>query len=790
MRLNDNHVLSIYVFGDAPEAEQLLEPVAARSGYRLQLRRCPPEDSSSAANASLCLLDIDAIGDTAFQVVKDLGTRYPLCPTLGLVSAAQMELADSLLEAGLDDVGLRCGGSTAYIPIIAKKLGVLLGVNERGQLLAGARRQIAAEALYQNTDAAFVIIDLDYRIVFFNARANTLHEQTWGRNLHLGESVYELLAPADRAAFAMHFDTARRGEPLLVRKNVARVGPPDAWHEYLLQPVQDAAGRVIAVSVQIRDISARRQLEEELQQAEERFWAFFERVNFGVAVIDRDLRLVDANPPLSKMLGRSQPALREHSFIQLAEPAAAGSATGQLDRLVRKEQSYADFELKLTSDRDEPVPTNVIAWPVHDSSGAVRYLVALVFDISQRKQTRDQLERAERLRAIGSLAGGIAHEYNNLLMAVAVYDQLIRLDMSESNPQWGYTEKILEAVNRGKALSNQLLAYSKQRPVQPRVLDLNGFVEDMKHFLSKMLDERICVELTVTTEPLPVRADPNQLEQLLVNLSLNAADAMPAGGRLTLRTRLLQQQPTAAPGSIVVGTPIAGPCAALHVVDTGHGMDRDTLERIFEPFFSTRGINHATGLGLPIVYRTVEDMSGAIAVNSQVDRGTCVEVYFPLAQHETEAPDHSTPVNRPAEPQTTAHAQTASGSPRVLVVEDDADVGSAIASALRQRGFAVELAATPSRARELVEQSNGSFDIVLTDVLLPESSGPEMVDAMRARQPDLPVVFITGYAPEDVIERLGRPLPRGPLVEKPVSIEQLVETITEALPAERRPPSA
>ena len=377
----------------------------------------------------------------------------------------------------------------------------------------------------------------------------------------------------------------------------------------------------------------------------------------------------------------------------------------------------------------------------------------------QRKKLEAQLQQAMKMEAIGRLAGGVAHDFNNLLTVIAGFAQLALLD---ENPARAGLEQILLAAERASGLTRQLLAFSRQQELEPRVFDLNQLVRDMERMLTRLIGEDIKVSTRIAEEPLTVKADPGQIEQVLLNLAVNSRDAMPRGGRLTLSTSARR---LAGPAAVLHGLP-EGEYRAISVSDTGTGIPPEVLPHIFEPFYTTKPEGKGTGLGLSTVYGIVKQSGGAIHAYSEKGQGTTMTVLLPAAGSEAEIVDPPLP-GRAA----------LGGTETVLVAEDDASVLYLVAESLTASGFRVLQAANGEDALELLHaQGPAGVDALITDVVMPGISGPILAARASELLPRLRILFMSGYT-EEVIQHHGISRANVAFLQKPFAPSELVRKV-------------
>jgi hypothetical protein len=409
---------------------------------------------------------------------------------------------------------------------------------------------------------------------------------------------------------------------------------------------------------------------------------------------------------------------------------------------------------------------------VSDARGKVRYLVGVSRDITELKRAEaekakieDQLRQAQKLESVGRLAAGVAHDFNNLLTVINGFSQLLLGRLKAGDPLREGLEEIHRAGERAAGLTQQLLAFSRKQVLQPRVLDLNGVVEEMRPMLARLMGDNVELCVQLHAEAAAICADPHQLEQALMNLAVNSRDAMPQGGRFSIETGFVEwgeSHVQLRPGAH------AGPYVALTVSDTGVGMSEETRGHVFEPFFTTKEVGKGTGLGLSTVHGMVEQSGGYVEVDSQLGRGATFKIYMPKV------------VDARADSEKPAAVPVLGGGETVLVVEDQAKVRKFVIAALRAYGYQTMEAANAGEALLLCERECERIDLVLTDVVMPSMSGREMAERLKERWPGIKVIFMSGYT-DDTIAHHGVLLKDAEFIQKPFSPEQLAVKVREML---------
>ncbi len=407
--------------------------------------------------------------------------------------------------------------------------------------------------------------------------------------------------------------------------------------------------------------------------------------------------------------------------------------------------------------------------PVVDEEGRCTHLVGAVHDVTARRraeeghaQAEEMLRQSQKLESIGRLAGGVAHDFNNILGVILGYGELMRPQIGEGHPARPRLEQVILAAQRAAGLTRQLLAFSRKQVMQPKLLDLGAVVADMRRMLDRVVGEDLEIVVTSSDSLGAVRADPTQIEQVIMNLVVNARDAMPKGGRLTIETANVDFDDTYTSAHPTVPP---GPFVMLAISDTGTGMDADTQQRIFEPFFTTKPAGEGTGLGLATVYGIVKQMDGYIWVYSEVDRGTSFKVYLPRVEQPAT-------VDGPQR----ALAPLARGHETVLVVEDSESLRDLIGELLTEQGYKVLAVTQGEEALALVREGKHRVDVVLTDVVMPKLGGGELVKRLRTIHPELRVIYMSGYT-SGAITRQGVLEDGAVLLEKPFAAEKLARTL-------------
>jgi two-component system, cell cycle sensor histidine kinase and response regulator CckA len=628
------------------------------------------------------------------------------------------------------------------------------------------RRELYYRALVENVSDFITTLDEHGRILYQGPSIRrTLGYET---SELLGRSIFDFIHEEDRPAVTTALQRAWN-RPDVVQAVGFRVRHRDgSWREL------ESLGRMLppdtghaAVVVNSRDVTERRRLEASVRATEARFRAFFDDDLSGNVICTPDGRLVHCNQAFAKMFGfrSAEDAMSANASRYHADPI-------EWERLVarlRREHVVRHLQIRLRRADGTPVHVTENMVGEFDADGGLVLIRGHLHDETSLKQLETQLHQAQRMEAIGSLAGGVAHDFNNILTTILGYSQIALSRLRPGDALAYELGEIRQAGHRAAGLTRQLLAFSRQQFMQPRLLRLDGVVEDLEKMLRRLIGEHI--ELVIVPNPSAsvVKADPGQVEQVLMNLIVNARDAMPAGGRIVIETRDVELGPDFARHGFEFRP---GPHVVMSVSDDGVGMDAGTLARVFEPFFTTKERGKGTGLGLATVYGIVKQSDGYVTVHSEPGRGTTFEVYLPRVEEAADA--------RPTRPDET---DMPGGAETILVVEDEPEVRALAALVLRDLGYTViEAADGQEGLRAAIDRGVDRIDLVLTDVVMPKLNGRELADALRREQEWIPILFTSGY-PDEVIARHGILEPGLEFLQKPYTLPALARKVRNLLDA-------
>ena len=530
--------------------------------------------------------------------------------------------------------------------------------------------------------------------------------------------------------------------------------------------VKNRLARLVpAVERELREAEARharKAAERALQVSEMRFRRLAESGVIGISVADASGRIFEANDAFLGMVGYSRRDVVEGlvDWGRMTPPEWAHASAAAAEQ-VRAQGFSRPWEKEYVRKDGTRVPVLVAVASLEGSQS-----ISITLSLSERKRLEEQVSRAQKMEAIGTLAGGIAHDFNNLLSVVLTYSGLLLDGLTDGDPVKADLEEVRKAGMRAADLTRQLLAFSRQQMLQPRVLDLNQIVLGMERMLRRLLGEDVELSLLTAHVVGKVHADPGQIEQVILNIVVNARDAMPKGGRLTVETENVVLDAEYAARHIDVAP---GPYVLIAVTDTGTGIDGPTLARIFEPFFTTKETGKGTGLGLSTVFGIVRQSGGHIWVDSEPARGTTFKVYIPRTDRRADGQTMS-----PPPPLTLRGAET------ILIVEDEEQVRAVMKAVLRRYGYDVLEAQNAGEAFLICEKYRADIHLLVTDVVMPRVSGRELAERLGPMRPSMKVLYVSGYTEDSVVHQgvLGAGVA---FLQKPITPDALARTVRELL---------
>jgi PAS domain S-box-containing protein len=771
--MNPPLIYVLLVEDDPTEAGRVLETLRGL-GFQVRLTHVDRLTEALAVLAAgapdVVLLDLGLPDSQGLDTLVKLHNAVPHVPAVVMTSAGDDELGVRAVRLGAQDYLDKCQlGAGALGRVI--RYAVVRARSESALRESEERFRNAFEA----THVPMVLTDLENRFV----RANTAFALLFGYTPEeiLTLSMADISHPDDRpeshsqqrallAGAVPFFQTEKR----YIDRN-GRV----LWGLVNVSLVRDARGRPVQYVGQIQDITERKRAEAERDELELRFHRAQQQLRFVLGsspavlftlVVDRDaVRFTWISENVWEMLGfPEEEVLRPDWWTDRLHPDEVERGRAEVRELLVRGRRAHEFRLRHRDGKYRWVRGELRLV----SGGAVgpAEVVGSWSEITERKQLEDQLRQAQKMEAVGQLAGGVAHDFNNLLTIINGYSEIILAQLPGDSPVCQLVREIGQAGELAASLTRQLLAFSRKQVLEPKVVNLNTIVADTERLLRRLIGAD--VNLSTVLEPAlgTVKVDPGQIEQVMMNLAVNARDAMPQGGHLTLETANVQWSeehagtwPEAEPGHYVM----------LAVSDTGVGMGAEVQARLFEPFFTTKGPGRGTGLGLATVYGIVKQSAGFLSVYSEVGRGTTFKVYLPRAE--------GPPVTGKSFP---GKRLTPGGAETVLLAEDEPGLRALIRHILEAQGYAVLEAGTGDAALRVAEVHPGTINLLVTDVVMPVMDGPELAKRIIHMRPGTKILYLSGYT-DDAVVRHGVSHVDSAFLQKPFTPSALAQKVRETL---------
>jgi two-component system cell cycle sensor histidine kinase/response regulator CckA len=718
--------------------------------------------------------EVDQLRALADRLHAEINSAHPDTQKIQQF-ADQVEAVDARLTPLEDEFSSTLADGARWIDrvvsiatLIATGLLLLIGIGVSSGVLRQIRHsQEKYHRLINTANDAILVIDSETRLILeANDKASTLLGYSADQLAGMPEWRLHRAVPGDPPTGLLNLQSATlesNREIELVRSDGSLV-PVEATSS-----ATEFGGRP-AVLGMFRDLRDRREAEAVLRRSEDRFSYLIQNLSDVITVVAVDGTMLYQSPSIERVAGYRPTALLGKSFLSLVHPEDEPAVRTAFERVTLRVGSAAPPEFRFRHIDGswvwlESIVNNLL------NDVAVGGMVVTSRNVSGRRVLEDQVRQSQKMEAVGRLAGGIAHDFNNLLMVVQGYAEIVLQEEGVGPQIRKSVETIVRATESAANLTRQLLSFSRKHAFSPQVLDLNVLVNRMSEMLLGVLSEEMEFVVRLNPDACCISADPGQIEQVIMNLVVNARDAMPNGGTLTLRTARVSSD------IVRAGKPDPvepGDYVMLGVSDTGIGMDAETQSRIFEPFFTTKGRDEGTGLGMSVVYNIVRGSGGHVRLMSAPGKGSTLQIFFPRVE---EAPASEIRLS-PAEP-------TRAGPETILVAEDQPDLRWMICQFLQSLGYSV-LEATDGRdAVALAEQYKGPIDVVLTDVVMPQVRGPEVALKLAAARPDIKVIYMSGYT-EGEVSAIGGEKADAQILQKPFELDFLAAKIREVLEARTR----
>lgn len=632
--------------------------------------------------------------------------------------------------------------------------------SERERNLLLERLQVHIERM----PIAYLMSGEDFRYTRWNPAAERMFG--WREEEILGRHPFEVIVPPENQVYVEEiFERLRNGAVGVSGANecLTKSGRR-IYCEWSNTPLFDGDGRFVGIVSMAEDVTERAKMQEALQTSEARYRTIVETTHEGIWTIDAQLNTTFTNHRMAEMLGETPEGMLGRSLLDFVLPQDAETFGADLERM--REGPPEQRECRLRRSDGSTVWVLLSASPLRDDEGGMTGMLLIAADITERRALEEQFRQAQKMEAIGRLAGGVAHDFNNLLTIISGYSELLLGRLPAQDPLTRLVMEIKRAGERAAGLTRQLLAFSRKSVLEPKLVDLNGVISESAGMIRRLVGED--VEFRTTLEPRlgRVRVDPGQIDQVILNLVINSRDAMPQGGRLTIETQNIeldasyaQMRPEIKPGQYVM----------LAVSDTGTGMSEEIKARIFEPFFTTKTKGKGTGLGLATVYGIVRQSGGHINVYSEIGQGTSFKLYLPRVAGAVAVKMYD---------RTTAPAR--SGHETILLVEDEEALRAFARQVLQSAGYTVLEAGNGPEALALLEEYHGQIHLLVTDVVMPQMSGRQLAERLLATRFGLKVLYISGYT-DDAVVRHGVLQAEVAFLQKPFSPAALTAKVRAVL---------
>ncbi|MEM7650781.1 MAG: ATP-binding protein [Pseudomonadota bacterium] len=618
-----------------------------------------------------------------------------------------------------------------------------------------------------NAPVGFFSVNEEGRFVFANA--------TFAR--WLGEDLQHLLSTAKLHTYLVEppvganaYDLTAEGGQRQIVEIQMKAGAGKSFLASINQViVHEGEGQVRTRAV-VHDLTNEREMRMALKASEDRFQRFFDEAPVGIMLVDEDDKIIDCNNALATMLDSSIEAVEGQIFKDILSDENRDEVLAALGKIEEGEQLDAPLEISLKAQGDATVDTQMHARKFRSGGNTVLHFI----DLTEKKALEVQFVQSQKMQAIGQLAGGVAHDFNNLLTAIIGFCDLLLLRHKPGDPSFGDIMQIKQNSNRAANLVRQLLAFSRQQTLRPRIHDVGDILYELSALIRRLIGANIELELVHGQDLGPVKVDEGQMEQVLINLAVNARDAMDATEETSGTLKIETENFTNKKKKKLISEELpVGHWTVIKVSDTGCGIPKSNLSRIFEPFFTTKDVGEGTGLGLATVYGIIRQTDGFLDVESKEGKGTTFIIYLPRVSKD-EAEDQEDI----AEEEET-EAKDLTGTERILLVEDEDAVRTFSERALTNKGYEVLTADSGESALNLIESAeNQKLDLLVTDVVMPNMDGPTLAQRMRQTSPKLKIIFMSGYTEDKLKDHMGENIF---FLPKPFTLKQLAEKVKDVL---------
>ena len=671
--------------------------------------------------------------------------------------AVELEESTAEIEATNDELQ----EAAADLEIANDEMRTSAVTAERAKVFAEQANDKLESMLDRMTDSV-IELDAEFRITYMNkAASGTSHQMLDDVR---GKTLWEVYPGTVGTESEQYYRKAMAEQiPVALTRHHYNPGKLDIWVEVNAYPSPHA------LTILYRDVGNQKRAEEIVARRDYQFSEAQRIARVGSWEFDAATSLNTWSEEMCRLLGQPMDAVASlDTFIGQVVEADRSRVKAAIDRALREGDSFS-IECRIAWPNGTVRAVHARGVANRDESSQSTRLVGTVQDVTERWQLQEQLQQSQKMEAVGQLAGGVAHDFNNVLTAIKSFSELVAIELPEGSPLREDVKEITAAADRAAALTRHLLAFSRRQMLQPVVLDLNRVVEGVTKLLARLIGVEVHCETILAPGLGHVLADPGQLEQVVINLAVNARDAMPNGGTLTLETANVSVDQRHASRLSGVEAAEPGEYVVLTVSDSGHGMDPAVRARIFEPFFTTKETGKGTGLGLSTVYGIVRQSGGYVSVYSEVGRGTTFRIYLPRVTGDVH-------VQAPKP----APVQAPNGKETILLVDDDEAVRAVASRILTRAGYSVLGASSPKEAEAIWNDHPGPIHLLMTDLMMPGMNGGELASLLLASRKNARVLYTSGYTNETVIRR-GLIIPDKPFLSKPFTIDDVIRKVRDAL---------
>jgi PAS domain S-box-containing protein len=752
--------ISVLLVEDNPgDARLLREVVREAEGAHIQLTHVDTLGKAlqrlDADPFDVVMLDLSLPDADGLETLVRTHAQAPSVPIVVLTGLDDEGLAIRAVREGAQDYLVK-GQVTGQLLVRAMRYAT-----ERKRAVEALQRsEEYFRSLIENALDIITVVDID-GIVRYGSPS---FERVLGypQGALTGENLFKLVHPEDRDLVHEILEVGAQNPGATQSIEFRILHRKGAWR------VLEAIGKrfeqestVAGYVLNSRDITERKRSEEAVRQANETLRAVIETSPLAIYTLDLDGVVRTWNSSAQQMFGYTQEEA-VGATLPVILPEEVASFRNRLEELAAGGSQHGDEERRRCKNGDS---IDVSFWtaPLRDAAGAVTGVVEVVADNTERKRLEEQFRQAQKMEAVGRLAGGVAHDFNNLLTVITGYCQMLLDRFPVGDPTRDDMLQVLKAADRATSLTRQLLAFSRKQIVQPKVVELGALVLDMQQMLKRLLGVNIELLIHIDPDLGRVRVDPGQIEQVIVNLVVNSRDAVThPGGRVSIVLRNVDLDAEN-------GSREAGSYVVVEVTDNGTGMDEETRSHLFEPFFTTKEKGRGTGLGLSTSYGIVKQNHGEIEVRSDIGEGSSFSIYLPRIDEHLTSEELKSPAPAPAK-----------GAETILLAEDEDGVRHVVTQMLREQGYTVLPANGGAEALRIAQSHSGPLELLVSDVMMPRMSGPELAERLRGLRPEMRVLFVSGYTDGEIV-RGGELEPGTDFLQKPFTREQLAMKVREVL---------